>query len=76
VQWGPIEIRGFDVRDRDRLFIDGDWVQSTGDAVIDVENPATEEVVARVPAGTAEDVDRAVSAARAAFGWWSTTSVG
>ena len=42
---------------------------------IEVVNPATGEPVAAVPAGTAADVDRAVTAARAAFAGWSTTDV-
>ncbi|MBC6449763.1 aldehyde dehydrogenase family protein [Actinokineospora xionganensis] len=41
---------------------------------IDVVNPATEEVIASVPAGTAADVDAAVEAATAAFAAWSATS--
>jgi aldehyde dehydrogenase (NAD+) len=43
---------------------------------IDVINPATEEVIGSVPAGTAADVDAAVSAASAAFASWSATPVG
>ena len=50
-----------------KMFIDGGWVDSTSGAWIDVRNPATGEVVGRVPAGTEADVDRAVAAARAAF---------
>jgi aldehyde dehydrogenase (NAD+) len=42
---------------------------------IEVVNPATEEVIASVPAGTAADVDAAVAAATAAFPAWSATSV-
>jgi aldehyde dehydrogenase (NAD+) len=42
---------------------------------IEVINPATEEVIATVPAGTAADVDAAVSAATAAFPAWSATPV-
>ncbi|HEX4579813.1 MAG TPA: aldehyde dehydrogenase family protein [Candidatus Dormibacteraeota bacterium] len=57
------------------LFVDGAWVASTGEGWIPVENPATEEVIARVPNGSAEDVDRAVAAARAAFPGWSATPV-
>ena len=38
-----------------------------------VVNPATEEEIARIPAGTAEDVDRAVAAAREAFDGWAAT---
>ena len=58
---------------RDKLFIGGEWVEPAGDGVIEVVNPTTEEVVGRVPAGTAEDADRAVRAARAAFDSWSQT---
>ncbi|HEX3788330.1 MAG TPA: aldehyde dehydrogenase family protein [Pseudonocardiaceae bacterium] len=46
-----------------------------GSARIEVVNPATERVIASVPAGTAADVDEAVAAARAAFAGWSATSV-
>jgi len=44
-----------------------------GDGRIDVINPATEEPIASVPAGTAADVDAAVAAARAAYATWSVT---
>ncbi len=43
--------------------------------MIDVINPTTEEVVGRVPEGTAEDIDKAVVAAKAAFETWSQTTV-
>ncbi|TDE35184.1 aldehyde dehydrogenase family protein [Actinomadura sp. 6K520] len=66
--------RGAAVRDRDALYIDGAWTSPLGAGVIAVENPATEETLATVPEGTAEDVDRAVRAARAAFPAWSATS--
>ncbi len=59
---------------RDTLYIDGAWVPSTGDGAIEVVNPATEQVIATVPAGTPGDVDRAVAAAKAAFPAWSATS--
>jgi aldehyde dehydrogenase (NAD+) len=59
---------------RDRLFIGGEWVEPAGDGVIEVINPTTEEVVGRIPEGTAEDADRAVTAARVAFDSWSHTS--
>ncbi len=58
---------------RDKLYIGGEWVEPAGDGTIDVVNPSTEEVVGRVPEGTAEDADRAVLAARAAFDSWSST---
>src|SRR3954467_6754685 len=58
---------------RDKLFIGGEWVDPAGDGVIEVINPTTEEVVGRVPEGTAEDAERAVRAARAAFDSWAQT---
>jgi aldehyde dehydrogenase (NAD+) len=58
---------------RDKLYIGGEWVESAGDGSIEVVNPTTEEAVGRVPEGTAEDADRAVKAARAAFDAWAQT---
>jgi betaine-aldehyde dehydrogenase len=55
------------MRLHEKLFIDGQWVEPAGTGTIDVINPSTEEVVGRVPDGTAEDLSRAVSAARRAF---------
>lgn len=55
------------MRSYDRLFIGGDWVPPAGAAAIEVISPSTEQVVARAPAATASDVNRAVAAARAAF---------
>ncbi|MBQ1012739.1 aldehyde dehydrogenase family protein [Micromonospora sp. M51] len=56
----------------------GHWIGGetvTGSAgTLPVVNPATGEVVAETPAGTAADVDRAVAAARAAFPAWSATT--
>ncbi len=56
--------------DRYRHFIGGQWVESTVKEWIDVENPATEAVIASVPNGSAEDADRALVAARAAQPAW------
>jgi aldehyde dehydrogenase (NAD+) len=61
--------------EHNRLYLNGEWTPSTGAEVIEVENPTTEQVIATVPAATAEDVDRAVDAARAAFPAWSATSI-
>ncbi|HEX4702638.1 MAG TPA: aldehyde dehydrogenase family protein [Pseudonocardiaceae bacterium] len=54
--------------------IAGELVDSAPDR-IEVINPATEDVIASVPAGTPSEVDAAVSAAAAAFPSWSATSV-
>src|SRR5580698_3880082 len=56
-------------------YIGGTWTSSASDAGIDVLNPATEEVIDRVPAGHPADVDAAVGAARAAFSGWAATPV-
>lgn len=57
----------------DGMYIDGAWRPAPDRDVIEVVNPADEQVFATVPAGTAEDVDAAVRAARAAFPGWAAT---
>jgi aldehyde dehydrogenase (NAD+) len=52
---------------RTNLYIDGAWVPSTGGETVPVIDPATEQKIGSVPAGTAADVDAAVAAARRAF---------
>src|SRR3954470_15081945 len=58
---------------RDKLYIGGEWVAPSGDGVLEVIDSTTEQVMGSVPEGTAEDLDRAVAAARAAFDGWSQT---
>jgi len=55
------------------MYIDGDWRPAAGGGTIEVVNPADEEVIGAVPAGSAEDVDAAVRAARAALPAWAAT---
>ncbi|MER7488230.1 aldehyde dehydrogenase family protein [Streptomyces sp. NPDC126497] len=57
----------------DGMYIDGAWRPAAGPDVIEVVNPADEQVIATVPAGTVEDVDAAVRAARAALPAWAAT---
>src|SRR5437763_13968367 len=64
-----------DIQVRDKLYIDGAWVPSSGSTTIDVINSATEEVMGRVPEATPDDVDKAVQAAKRALETWSATSV-
>src|SRR5688572_17466005 len=54
-------------------FIGGRWTPATASGHVDVFNPATGSVIARTPLSTAQDVDRAVRAAAAAFPAWSET---
>src|SRR5207253_7060992 len=56
--------------------IGGEWVDSAGGETMEVLNPATGEVIAEVPAATAEDVDRAVQAAKRALPEWLETTPG
>ena len=60
---------------REHLYIDGKWVDSTGEGSIEVINPANEETIGSVPVGSAADVEAAVAAAKAAFPGWSKTPV-
>lgn len=54
------------------MLIGGEWVDAAGAEAFDVEDPSTGQVIARVPSASADDVDRAVRAARRAFeGGWS-----
>ncbi|MCX4476137.1 aldehyde dehydrogenase family protein [Streptomyces cellulosae] len=57
----------------DGMYIDGAWRPAAGRDVIEVVGPADEQVIATVPAGTVEDVDVAVRAARAALPAWAAT---
>ena len=54
-----------------KFYINGQWVDPISKARMGVENPATEEIVCEVAMGNAEDADRAILAARAAFDSWT-----
>jgi len=58
-----------------RNYISGDWVEADCDRHLDVENPSTGEVIAKVPLSTRDEVGRAVEAARTAFPEWKRTPV-
>lgn len=53
------------------LFIDGEFTEASGGKVFKTVSPSTEEVLSEVAEASEEDVDRAVRAARKAFGKWS-----
>src|SRR5688572_25950333 len=59
----------------DRAFVDGEWVLPHGQARASVIDPSTEEPVAQIALGDANDVAVAVAAARRAFATWSVSSV-
>ena len=62
------------VQARDKIFIDGEWVEPEASETLEVINSTTEEAMGTIPACTAADADRAVVAARDAFESWSQTS--
>jgi acyl-CoA reductase-like NAD-dependent aldehyde dehydrogenase len=59
---------------RDKIYVDGAWIPSTGKSTIDVFDSTDGSVIGTIPEGTADDVDKAAKAARAAFDSWSQTS--
>jgi malonate-semialdehyde dehydrogenase (acetylating)/methylmalonate-semialdehyde dehydrogenase len=59
-----------------KLLIDGEWVESQSTEWHDIVNPATQQVLAKVPFATAAEVDAAVSAAQRAFQTWKLTPIG
>lgn len=57
----------------EKIYINGQWVPGSTGQFIDVENPATREIFAKVPAENAKDVDAAAKAAHRALPVWSAT---
>jgi len=57
----------FDLKNPEKLFIGGRWIEPSSTELIDVINPATEEVTIRVAAAQPADMERAIEAAREAF---------
>src|SRR5438270_14049935 len=59
-----------------QMYVNGEWMDSASRKTFDVIDPATEEVIAHVPDANAEDVNRPVAAAKAAFeeGPWASTT--
>jgi 1-pyrroline dehydrogenase len=53
-----------------KMFVGGEWIESSSGETMEVLNPATGEAIAEVPRGTAEDVERAVETARKAWAEW------
>ncbi|MBO0419789.1 MAG: CoA-acylating methylmalonate-semialdehyde dehydrogenase [Vagococcus fluvialis] len=56
-------------------YINGEWVASTSTEFLDVPNPATGEILAKVPISTTADFEKAVEVADKAFEDWSNTAV-
>lgn len=59
---------------RTQFYIDGQWTDPLSRDSIEVIDPSTETIYARIPAGIPDDAERAVAAAHAAFDGWSRTA--
>ncbi|ROM72199.1 methylmalonate-semialdehyde dehydrogenase (acylating) [Pseudomonas brassicacearum] len=59
-----------------KLLIDGEWIESQSSEWHDIVNPATQQVLAKVPFATASEVDAAIAAAQRAFQTWKLTPIG
>ena len=71
---GPLpEVARF-IASEHRMFVGGEWTAARGGATFEVHDPASGAVVAHVPLASAEDVDDAVAAARAAQPVWAGLS--
>src|SRR5437870_13235512 len=60
-----------------QMYVNGEWAESKSTKTFHVYDPATEEVIAQLPDSNADDVNRAVAAAKSAFEagpWGSTTA--
>ncbi|GAB6109732.1 aldehyde dehydrogenase family protein [Fusibacter bizertensis] len=55
------------------LYINGEWVKSNLDEIIEIENPATRDIIGSVPKGNEVDVELAVKSAALAFDQWKGT---
>ena len=62
------------MKDKLDFYIDGKWVRSESNELIEIINPANEEIIGHVTAGTKEDIDLAVNAASNAFKTYSESS--
>lgn len=58
-----------------KLFINGKFIESKATEFIDLHNPATNEVITRVPKATSAEMESAVACAKEAFKSWSQTSI-
>ena len=62
------------MKDKLKFYINGAWVSSESNEKIEVINPANEELIGHVAAGTKDDINKAVLAAKEAFKTYQFTS--
>lgn len=61
--------------DYSKLYINGEFVKSSSNEFIEVENPSNKKIIGKVPRGNSEDVNNAVNAAFNAFKTWKNTNI-
>ena len=54
-------------------YIDGDWIESESDQIVDIVNPATQKIIAKVPMSTPNEVNAAIKSAKESFSEWRRT---
>ena len=59
----------------EKFYINGSWVDPIKEETIDIINPADESIVGKLSVGSADDIDKAVKAARTAFSSFSESSI-
>ncbi len=62
------------MKEMHKFYINGEWVDSIGSEIIEVINPSDESIIGTIAAGTKEDIDQAVAAAKEAFKSFSYSS--
>jgi len=70
-----VGLRGQHTVPTTKLFINNKMVESQATEWVDLHNPATNELVTRVPLSTRDEMETAVEAAKAAYRTWSKTSI-
>ena len=55
-------------------YINGEWVESKSDEILDIVNPATQKIISKVPMSTPDEVNEAIKAAKEAFPEWRETT--
>ena len=63
------------MKNNQKFYINGKWVDPISKDILDVINPANEEIIAQISLGNKADLDIAVNAAKNSFNSWSTSSV-
>lgn len=61
--------------DTNKIYVNGEWTKSLSGEYLEIENPADQSIITKVPRCNKEDVEKAIKAAREAFPKWSILSL-